>query len=81
MMETAMVMVGIIRIKGQFGNEDQGISAKMRELTDETFYLPICGFAESFNLSVDTAIMLAYMRVLSHAEVTPSRMKVHLYLG
>lgn len=47
------------------GNEDQGISDKMRELADETFYLPMCGFAESFNLSVATAITLAYMSAVS----------------
>ena len=42
------------------GNEERGISDKMRELADETFYLPMCGFAESFNLSVATAITLAH---------------------
>lgn len=48
------------------GNEDRGISAKMRELADETFYLPMCGFAESFNLSVATAITLAHMSAVSN---------------
>ena len=47
------------------GNEDRGISDEMRELVDETFYLPMCGFAESFNLSVATAITLAYMSAVS----------------
>lgn len=47
------------------GNEDRGISPEMRELADETFYLPMCGFAESFNLSVATAITLAYMSAVS----------------
>ena len=47
------------------GNEEQGISDAMRELADETFYLPMCGFAESFNLSVATAITLAYMSAVS----------------
>ena len=47
------------------GNEDRGISDKMRELADQTFYLPMCGFAESFNLSVATAITLAYMSAVS----------------
>jgi hypothetical protein len=37
------------------GNEEQGISDKMRQLADETFYMPMCGFAES------SAITLAYM--------------------
>ena len=48
------------------GNEDRGISDKMRELADETFYLPMCGFAESFNLSVATAITLAHMSAVSN---------------
>jgi rRNA methylases len=43
------------------GNEDRGISEEMRELADETFVLPMCGFAESFNLSVATSITLAHM--------------------
>ncbi|KAL3816688.1 hypothetical protein ACHAXA_009127 [Cyclostephanos tholiformis] len=47
------------------GNEERGISEKMRALADETFYLPMCGFAESFNLSVATAITLAYMKAAS----------------
>jgi len=47
------------------GNEDRGISDEMRKLADETFYLPMCGFAESFNLSVATAITLAYMSAVS----------------
>ena len=47
------------------GNEDRGISDEMRQLADETFYLPMCGFAESFNLSVATAITLAYMSAVS----------------
>ena len=47
------------------GNEERGISDEMRSLADETFYLPMCGFAESFNLSVATAITLAYMSAVS----------------
>ncbi len=47
------------------GNEERGISEKMKELANETFYLPMCGFAESFNLSVATAITLAYMSAVS----------------
>ena len=37
----------------------------MREAADATFYLPMVGFAESFNLSVATAITLAYMSAAS----------------
>mmetsp|Transcript_27843 Transcript_27843/g.43208 ORF Transcript_27843/g.43208 Transcript_27843/m.43208 type:complete len:367 (+) Transcript_27843:196-1296(+) len=47
------------------GNEDRGISQEMRELADETFTLPMCGFAESFNLSVATAITCAHMSASS----------------
>ena len=43
------------------GNEDRGISDEMRSLADETFTLPMYGFAESFNLSVATSIILAHM--------------------
>jgi tRNA (guanosine-2'-O-)-methyltransferase len=48
------------------GNEDRGISQKMRELADETFTLPMSGFAESFNLSVATSITLAHMSAKSY---------------
>lgn len=47
------------------GNEDRGISEEMREMADETFTLPMSGFAESFNLSVATAITLAHMSAAS----------------
>lgn len=43
------------------GNEESGISEEMRSLADKTFTLPMCGFAESFNLSVATSITLAHM--------------------
>lgn len=47
------------------GNEETGISEEMRSLADETFTLPMCGFAESFNLSVATAITCAHMSAAS----------------
>lgn len=47
------------------GNENIGISDEMRSLADETFTLPMCGFAESFNLSVATAITLAHLSACS----------------
>jgi len=43
------------------GNEEDGISEELRLHADETFTLPMVGFAESFNLSVATAITLAYI--------------------
>lgn len=47
------------------GNEERGISDEMRALVDETFTLPMVGFAESFNLSVATAITLAHLSAAS----------------
>ena len=47
------------------GNEDSGISDTMRQLVDVTFTLPMVGFAESFNLSVATAIVLAHLSAIS----------------
>lgn len=66
------------------GNEERGISDKMRNLADETFYLPMCGFAESFNLSVATAITLAHMSAVSNRrqnEVDGAEMKGPLRPG
>ena len=50
------------------GNEERGISDEMRRLVDKTFTLPMCGFAESFNLSVATSITLAHMSAMSDGE-------------
>lgn len=50
------------------GNEERGISEEMRGLADKTFTLPMCGFAESFNLSVATSITLAHMSSKSDGE-------------
>jgi len=47
------------------GNEESGITDEMRSLADKTFTLPMCGFAESFNLSVATSITLAHMSAKS----------------
>jgi len=48
------------------GNEDRGISEEMRELVDATFTIPMYGFAESFNLSVATSIILAHLSSKSY---------------
>jgi tRNA (guanosine-2'-O-)-methyltransferase len=50
------------------GNEERGISGEMRALVDDTFYLPMQGFAESFNLSVATAITLAHLSAASSSD-------------
>lgn len=47
------------------GNEDRGISDEMKQLVDCTFTLPMVGFAESYNLSVATAITLAHLSAQS----------------
>lgn len=55
------------------GNENDGITEGMRQLADETFTLPMWGFAESFNLSVATAITLAHLSACSSAGSGPLR--------
>ena len=52
------------------GNEERGISQAVKDMADESFYLPMVGFAESFNLSAATAITLAH---LSAASSTPGK--------
>lgn len=47
------------------GNEQNGISSKVKEMADASFYLPMVGMAESFNLSVATAITLAHLSAAS----------------
>ena len=55
------------------GNEERGITDEMREAADVTFTLPMCGFAESFNLSVATSIALAHMSASSRDGKGPLR--------
>jgi tRNA (guanosine-2'-O-)-methyltransferase len=47
------------------GNELKGISDEVKEYADASFYLPMAGFAESFNLSVATAITCAHLSAAS----------------
>ncbi len=51
------------------GNEQYGISDEVKEMADESFYLPMVGMAESFNLSVATAITCAHLSAASGQEV------------
>jgi tRNA (guanosine-2'-O-)-methyltransferase len=53
------------------GNEERGISDEMRSLADDTFYLPMAGFAESFNLGAATAVTLAYLSAASSSPIRP----------
>ncbi|KAL3918966.1 MAG: hypothetical protein SGILL_003991 [Bacillariaceae sp.] len=48
------------------GNEESGISKAVRAMADESFYLPMVGFAESFNLSAATAITCAHLSASSN---------------
>jgi tRNA (guanosine-2'-O-)-methyltransferase len=43
------------------GSEKTGISSTMRMQANELFYLPMKGFAESFNLAAATAITCAHL--------------------
>jgi len=50
-----------------FGNEVNGVSNELRQHADVQFSLPMCGFVESFNVSVAAAITLyhAYLHRIS----------------
>lgn len=41
-----------------FGTEDTGISDYVKENADASVYIPMCGFTESFNISVSVALCL-----------------------
>jgi tRNA (guanosine-2'-O-)-methyltransferase len=43
-----------------FGNEKDGVSREMQELADGAFFLPMHGFAQSFNISVAAALTFGY---------------------
>jgi tRNA G18 (ribose-2'-O)-methylase SpoU len=55
------------------GNEEVGISDEMREAADGSFFLPMAGFAESYNLSVATAITAAHLSAASSNGEGPLR--------
>jgi tRNA (guanosine-2'-O-)-methyltransferase len=55
------------------GNELKGISEEVKEYADASFYLPMAGFAESFNLSVATAITCAHLSAASRNGHGPLR--------
>ena len=46
-----------------FGAEKTGLSSRALELADQTLYIPMFGFSESFNLSVCAALCLYHMRM------------------
>ncbi len=41
-----------------FGNESNGISPELAKMSDFTFSLPMCGFVDSYNISVSVALTL-----------------------
>lgn len=43
-----------------FGNEHEGVSAEMLKAADRLFFIPMLGFAQSFNISVASAIALYF---------------------
>jgi tRNA (guanosine-2'-O-)-methyltransferase len=54
-----------------FGNEADGISARMREVADGAFKIPMHGFVESFNVSVAAAIALATLCADGRGSLSP----------
>ena len=59
-----------------FGNERIGVSDRLTQMSDVAFSLPMCGFVQSFNVSVSVALTLyhAYtQRVQKLVSQTPSR--------
>ena len=45
-----------------FGNERSGISQELEDLSDCTFFLPMWGFVQSYNISVAVAITMFHCR-------------------
>lgn len=45
-----------------FGNEERGLSFALRQTADLKVYIPMCGFSQSFNISVTCAMFLFHMR-------------------
>ena len=59
------------------GNEDKGVSDELLSIADHKIYLPMLGFAESYNLSVATSLACAYLStagvlVPSTSKLSPS---------
>lgn len=71
-----------------FGSEHEGISESMRAAADETFLLPMYGFAQSFNISVAAALCFSEIQRQRMSkgmpgdlsEIEKSILKAHYYL-
>ncbi|MQC82936.1 MAG: hypothetical protein BZY69_00750 [SAR202 cluster bacterium Casp-Chloro-G1] len=65
------------------GNEQRGTSEELLALADERIYVPMLGFAQSFNVSVAAAVILAeaarQRRVAGLLEATWSEAKQRLF--
>ena len=62
------------RIALVMGNEQRGVSARVREMADETITIPMLGFSESFNISVSTALILQNFSSRLRASSLPWRL-------
>ena len=54
-----------------FGNERRGVSPGLLEAADASFYLPMAGFTQSFNISVPARHLTAAHRHLTVASPLP----------
>jgi len=58
-----------------FGNEAEGISDTMKDLSDGAFRVPMFGFVESLNVSVAAAVSIATLRAGGEGELTETESK------
>lgn len=63
----------IPRVAIVFGNEHSGVSERMAQLADGSYRIPMCGFVESLNVSVATAITLRAAREGRAGDLDPER--------
>ncbi|MCP4674139.1 MAG: RNA methyltransferase [Deltaproteobacteria bacterium] len=59
-----------------FGNEHDGVSPEMREISDGAFFIPMFGFTESINVSAAAAITLAALRKGGDGSLTPKEAEI-----
>jgi tRNA (guanosine-2'-O-)-methyltransferase len=57
-----------------FGNEELGVSEEGRALADGGFFVPMCGFTQSLNLSVTVGVTLFSIRHKALAADLPGDM-------
>ena len=66
-----------------FGNEKDGISDEMRRLSDDAFFIPMPGFAESLNVSVAAAVSIHTLCRQKSGDLSPREqlvLKARYYL-